>query len=139
MQLCVICSWRCCVKQPLKWWLSKRPSWFTNYRHMKYWYTHTSDSAGLTGIFSHTVNTSKPLWLAHTPELRLCFFLHLFCSPYQSKSRYLASPARICISAPSSQCDRDRVKYSLTAIKHNLTWAHPVSTVWCETTSLVSA
>lgn len=44
-------------------------------------YTHTGESLALTGIHSHTVNTSETLWLAYTPELKLPLFLPLsLCS-----------------------------------------------------------
>lgn len=44
-------------------------------------YTHTGESLALTGIQSHTVNTSKTLWLAYAPELELPLFLPLLlCS-----------------------------------------------------------
>lgn len=51
-----------------------------HYRHMKYWYTHTSESMGLTGIYSHTVNTLEALWLALTPEIKLLFFFSVASS-----------------------------------------------------------
>lgn len=64
----------CAVKQPLKQWFSEMPSWFTIMGTWNAGIPTPVSQWGLLAYISHTVNTSKPLWLAHTPELRLLFF-----------------------------------------------------------------
>lgn len=76
-----------------------------HYGRMKCCCTHTSESVELTGRYSHTVNTSKPLWLAHTLAPAPVFLL---CDPSghggHSFSGYLCNmPACICLCLSASQ------------------------------------
>lgn len=95
---------RCAVKTVIKIVAQRSALMVYHYGRMKCCCTHTSESVELTGRYSHTVNTSKPLWLAHTLAPAPVFLL---CDPSghggHSFSGYLCNmPACICLYLPAS-------------------------------------